>query len=66
MNLCNDNLKQKHSKSMDLRFYWVKDRVKQKQYAVSWKSGKSNLADYHTKTHSENHTMQMRPLHVHS
>ena len=28
MNLCNDTLKQKYSKSMDMHFFWVKDQVK--------------------------------------
>ena len=65
-NLSNDNLKQKHSKSMDMRFYWIKDRVKQKQFDVFWRSGKHNLADYHTKIHPEDHTIKMRPIYIHS
>ena len=65
-NLSNDTLKQKHSKSMDMRFYWVKDRVNQKQFSVSWKPGSNNLADYHTKIHPEEHTLKIRPIYMHN
>lgn len=30
----NDTAKQKHSKAIDMRFYWIHDRVKQGQYHV--------------------------------
>ena len=65
-NLCNDTLKQKRSKSMDMRFFWIKDRVKQNQFKVEWKSKDDNLADYHTKLHAESHTIRMRPIYIHS
>ena len=32
-----------------MRFYWIKDRVRQKQFTISWNPGKDNLADYHVK-----------------
>ena len=34
-NLANDTLKQNHSKRIDMRFYRVKDRVKQQQQTVT-------------------------------
>ena len=37
---------------MDMRFYWVKDRVKQGQFHVYWGPGYQNLSDYFTKHHS--------------
>ena len=64
-NLSNNNLNQKHSKSMDMRFYWIKDRVSQKQFTVSWKPGSENLADYYTKIQPEEHTLKMRPIYIH-
>ena len=30
-----------------MRFYWLKDRVTRKQFAIHWELGKSNLADYY-------------------
>ena len=56
-----DTMKQKHSKAIDMRFYWVKDRVSQKQFLVYWRPGKNNVADYVSKHHSATHHQQMRP-----
>ena len=50
---------------MDMRFYWVKDRVKQKQFNIRWRPGNSNLADYPTKHHTGTHHQQVRPIYIH-
>ena len=55
-------IKQKRSKAIDMRFYWLKDRVKQKQFDVYWEPGLNNLADYTTKHHSGNHHKRLRPI----
>jgi hypothetical protein len=34
---------------MDMRFYWLQDRVEQGQFKKIWAPGKINLADYHSK-----------------
>ena len=47
--IMNRRVKQKSSKSMDMRFYWLQDRVKQRQFRVFWAPGKINLADYQSK-----------------
>ena len=39
-------VKQKRSKAIDMRFYWLKDRVAQGQFSIHWKPGATNLADY--------------------
>jgi hypothetical protein len=48
----NKQIKQQKSKSMDMQFYWVQDRVSQKQFKAYWPPGPTNLADYFTKHHS--------------
>jgi hypothetical protein len=61
-----DTMKQKRSKAIDMRFYWVKCRTRQKQCIVYWGPGTSNLADYHTKHHcSPAHHQLMSPTYVH-
>ena len=35
--IMNETVKVKRSKAMDMRFWWVRDRVKQKQFVVHWK-----------------------------
>jgi hypothetical protein len=51
----NGTIKQKRTKAMDMRFYWIKDRVEQGQFNVYWGPGFQNLADYFTKHHSLAH-----------
>jgi hypothetical protein len=53
-------VKQKRSKAFDMRFYWLKDRIEQKQFNVYWKPGNQNLADYVTKHHPPTHHKIMR------
>jgi hypothetical protein len=49
--ILNEIIKQKRSKSMGMKYYWLQDRVRQKQYDVYWRPGKDNLGDCHTKHH---------------
>jgi hypothetical protein len=58
--IINDEVKQRRSKAIDMRFYWVKDRVAQGQFIVHWRKGSDNLADYFTKHHSPSHHRLMR------
>ena len=61
----NQSIKQKMSKAMDMRFYWVVDRINQGQFIVYWKPGTTNLGDYPTKHHSTEHHIKMRPVYLH-
>ena len=63
--IANDTVKQKRSKAIDMRFYWIRDRVKQGQFVVYWRKGADNLADYFTKHHPTSHHRRMRPLYLH-
>jgi Reverse transcriptase (RNA-dependent DNA polymerase) len=63
--IANENIKQQRSRAIDMRFYWVRDRVWQGQFDIYWKPGKVNLADYYTKHHSAAHHQQVRPLYLH-
>ena len=60
----NDTTKIKRSKSMDMRFYWIRDRVRQGQFTVHWQRSKVNLADYFTKHHPPTHHIAMRPTYL--
>ncbi len=63
--LANDTVKQKRSKAIDMRFYWVRDRVKQGQFIIYWKKGVENDADYFTKHHPPAHHRRMRSRYLH-
>jgi len=60
--IANDTLKLQKSKAMDMRFHWVRDRVRQGQFQVIWRKGSENLADYFTKNHPPSHYRMMRPV----
>jgi hypothetical protein len=62
--IINDTVKQQRSKAIDMRFYWVRDRVRQGQFHIYWAPGKFNLGDYHTKHHPAFHHQDMRPYFV--
>ena len=59
-------MKQKASRTMDMRFYWLRDRaIDQKQFHIHWKRGETNLADYSSKAgHPTKHHIAVRKLYV--
>jgi hypothetical protein len=68
-NLCatrilNDTVTQCRSKAMDMQFYWLKDRIAQKQFYAFWRRGDTNLADYFTKHFPASHHRNVRATYV--
>ena len=61
----NNTIKQKRSKAIDMRFYWIRDRTRQGQFKIYWAPGSTNLGDYHTKHHPPSHHCLMRPQFLH-
>jgi hypothetical protein len=64
--IVNNKVNLKRSTAMNVRFYWVRDRIAQAQYRVYWEPGGENLADYFTKHHSPTHHRNIRSQYVHS
>jgi len=48
--LASETVRPKKSKSIDLRLDWVRDRVRQGQFCISFVPGRANLADFFTKS----------------
>jgi hypothetical protein len=63
--ILNETIKQKRSKAMDMRYHWLTDRVRQKQFDVYWRPGRENLGDFHTKHHSAQHHKDLCHLILH-
>jgi hypothetical protein len=63
--ILNETIKQKRSKAVDMRYHWLTDMVRQKQFDVYWCPGCKNLGDYHTKHRSAQHHKDMRGLILH-
>jgi hypothetical protein len=47
-----NNIHQKQSKSWDVRYYWLRDKILHKQLIFCCEKGESNNADYFTKHHA--------------
>jgi hypothetical protein len=62
--LANDAVKHRTSKAMDMRFFWIQDRVKQGQFYVYWRKGKTNRADFVTKNHPPKYHRETRGQYV--
>jgi hypothetical protein len=62
----NGTIKKKRTKAMYIRFYWIKDQVKQGQFEINWGPGFQNLADYFTKHHSPAHHRRIRDVYIHA
>ena len=50
--IINETVKQRRSKDIEMRFYWVRDICKEKHFLIYWAPKKYNMGDYHTKFHS--------------
>jgi hypothetical protein len=62
--IATDTVKQKRSKAIDMRFYWIRDRVRQGQFHVFWKRGHMNKADYFTKHHPAKYHQLVRSAYL--
>jgi len=47
--IATDSIEQKRSKAVDMRFHWIRDRVRQDQFIIAYIPTLQNLADYFTK-----------------
>ena len=64
-NLCavgiaNNTFTMKRTKTIDMRYHWIRDQVKIGIFNVIWKPGKLNLADFFTKAHPVHHHKNIR------
>ena len=44
-----NNITQKRSKSWDMRYYWLRDKIAQFMYKITWEKAQLNSTDYFTK-----------------
>ena len=59
--LANDTVKQKRSKAMEMRYFWIADKVEANVFNVYWNKGKTNRADYYSKQHPTKIHRDIRP-----
>ena len=59
-----NNIHQRRSKSWDMRYHWLRDRLTQLQFNIYWQPGVDNRGDYFTKHHTTVHHREQRPRYV--
>ncbi len=62
--IANNTIKRQRLRSMDLRFFWVGDKVAQEMYKLRWHPGQENLANYRSKHHAMSHHINVHPLYL--
>jgi hypothetical protein len=58
------NIKQRRSKTWNMRWNWLRDKALQEQLRIYWDKGQNNQADYFTKHHPPAHHIEMHPKYV--
>jgi len=57
-------IKPRKSKTWDMRYHWIEDRIKKQEIQLIWKPGKYNRADYFTKHHPPTYHKIIRPKYL--
>jgi hypothetical protein len=63
--MANNMIKQQHLQSIEMRFFWIGDKIAQEMYALKWHPGQKNLANYQSKPHIGLHHTAVRPWYLH-
>lgn len=63
--IATDTVKPKRTKSIDMKFHWIRDRIRQGHFLVNWRQGTDNLADFFTKPLPVHEHQRLMPLLVH-
>ena len=63
--IANNTIKRQRSRAMEMRYFWVADKVAQDRYKLVWHPGQENLADYQSKHHPGAHHAAVRPYYLH-
>ena len=64
VNFISKTLKQRRTKTIDMRYYWLQDQADLKQFNFVWEKGENNKADYFTKHHPPGHHQAVRSMYV--
>ena len=63
-NFVSKNMKQRKSKSWDMRYNWLRDKELQRLLRIFWERGSLNNADYFTKHHPPSYHKQIRSRYI--
>lgn len=63
--IATNTIQPKRTKSIDMKYHWIRDRVAMAQFTVIWRKGVHNLADFFTKPLPVHAHRSLMPLLVH-
>jgi hypothetical protein len=63
--IVNINIKQQHSRAMEMRYFWLLDGEAQRLYQFYYQPGQENLGDYPSKHHTADICQRVSPYYVH-
>ncbi len=63
--IANKTVKWQQSQSMEMRYFWVGDKVAQDAYKIKCHPGQENLPDYQSKPHLGTHHQAVCPWYLH-
>jgi hypothetical protein len=49
VNMANENIKQRRTKAIDMRYHWTRHQIRDKKLIIKWIQASDNLADFFTK-----------------
>ncbi len=59
--IANNTIKPQWLQAMEVRYFWVADKVAQDRYSLCWHPEQEKLADYQSKDHPRAHHSAVRP-----
>ncbi len=63
--IATNTIKRQRSRSIEMRFFWIGDKIAQEMYALKWHPGQENLANYQSKHHIGLHHTAVLPWYLH-
>jgi hypothetical protein len=63
--IAKNTIKRQRLQSMEMRLFWIRDKIAQEMYALKWHPGQESLADYQSKHHIGSHHTAVRPWYLH-
>jgi hypothetical protein len=63
--IANNTIKRQRLRSMEMRFFWIGDKIAQQMYDIKWHPRQENLANYQSKHHNGLHHTVVRPRYLH-
>jgi hypothetical protein len=66
VSIASNTVERQYLRSMEMRYFWVFDKIAQSAYNFKWYPGQENLADYQSKHHIGMHHQAVHLWYLHT